>query len=517
MTRATSRIPHVVFVCVLTIVCLLAARALSAADAPPTTAATAATTQTTGAHGGGHANDHAGGHSDPFAFVLLELAAIILVAMGGRWAAAKVKQPAVLGELLVGVAVGNLGYFLGIPLFILIMHFGDATPIFGEVFQTGNSVSQAAARVLSPEQLEPGGVGELLVGVMTGPDSIQYVLMGLALWLFSNLGVILLLFMVGLESSVADMLKVGGRATAVAVTGVVAPFVLGYGVSLMMLPKEAGTAAHLFLAATMCATSVGITARVFKDLDVLQTREARVVLGAAVIDDVLGLIILAVAVGVAATGSLDWAKVGKIALLSGVFLTAVIVIGERLAGFGARVVARFDRPNYTLLFPLALCFSLSWAASRIELATIVGAFAAGLILRETHFEEIAKKAELEHIVSPLGKIFAPIFFVLMGMQVNLKTFAQPGTLGLAAALTGVAIVTKLVCGFVAGPRRNKLAVGLAMVPRGEVGLIFASVGKGLGVVTDAEFSAIVIMVIVTTLITPPALKWALARNPATPA
>jgi Kef-type K+ transport system membrane component KefB len=484
-------------------------RGLAAADAP---ASTATTTRAPG----GHANDHAGGHSDPFAFVLLELAAIILLAMGGRWAAAKVKQTPVLGELLVGVVIGNLGYVLGIPLFILIMHFGDATPIFNEVFRTGHSVSEAAARVLSSEQLKPGGVGELLVGVMTGPDSIQYMLMGLALWLFSNLGVILLLFMVGLESSVADMLKVGGRATAVAVTGVVAPFVCGYGLSLMMLPRDASTAAHLFLAATMCATSVGLTARVFKDLAVLQTREAKVVLGAAVIDDVLGLMILAVAVGVASTGSLDWSKVGKITLLSGAFLTAVIVIGERLAGFGARVVARFDRANYTLLFPLALCFGLSWAASRIELATIVGAFAAGLILRETHFEEIEKKADLEHIVSPLGKIFAPIFFVLMGMQVNLKSFAQPATLGLAAALTGVAIVTKLVCGIVAGPGRNKLAVGIAMVPRGEVGLIFASVGKGLGVVTDAEFSSIVIMVIVTTLVTPPALKWALGRAPATP-
>jgi Kef-type K+ transport system membrane component KefB len=296
---------------------------------------------------------------------------------------------------------------------------------------------------------------------------------------------------------------------------VVAPFAVGYVASRMLLPAGTGAAAHLFLAATLCATSVGITARVFKDLGVIQSSEANLVLGAAVIDDVLGLIILAIAVGVAATGTLDAVSVGKIALLSAVFLTAVIVIGERLAGYGARLGARFDRANYTLLFPLALCCAMAWAANQIQLATIVGAFAAGLILRETHFEEIEKKAQLEHLISPLGKIFAPVFFVLMGMQVNLASLAQPGTLGLAAALTAIAIVTKLVCGLPAGGGRNKLAVGLAMIPRGEVGLIFASVGKGLGVVTDAEFSSIVIMVIVTTLITPPALKWALARVPAT--
>jgi Kef-type K+ transport system membrane component KefB len=455
----------------------------------------------------------AGGHVDPFASVLLVLAAAIVVAMVGRWAAASVKQPSVLGELLVGVVLGNVGYWLGLPLFILIMHLGDAVPIFNAVFRTGDSVAQAAAHVLSPGQLAPGGVGERLVAVMTGPHAVRYVPMGFALWLFSNFGVILLLFMVGLESSVADMLKVGGRATIVAVAGVVAPFALGYAASHLLLP-DAGVAAHLFLASTLCATSVGITARVFKDLGALQTSEAQLVLGAAVIDDVLGLIILAIAVGVASTGSLDPWGVGKIALLSGIFLTAVIVMGERLAGYGARLGRCVDRANYALLFPLALCCAMAWAANQIQLATIVGAFAAGLILRETHFEGINKKADLEHLVAPLGKLFAPIFFVLMGMQVNLQTFAHPGTLALAAALTAVAIVTKLICGLPAGPGRNKLAVGLAMVPRGEVGLIFASVGKGLGVVTDAEFSAIVIMVIVTTLITPPALKWSLARGPA---
>jgi Kef-type K+ transport system membrane component KefB len=456
------------------------------------------------------AGAHTGGHSDPFAFVLLELAVIIVVAMVGRWAAGKFRQPAVLGELLVGVVLGNVGYWLGLPLFALVMHLGDAVPIFNEVFRTGHSVADAAAHVLGPLQFEPGGVGAQLLGAMTGPESITYVPMGFALWLFSNFGVILLLFMVGLESSVADMLKVGGRATAVAVTGVAAPFAVGFVASRWLLP-DASSAAHLFLAATLCATSVGITARVFKDLGAIRTPEAKVVLGAAVIDDVLGLIILAIAVGVASTGSLDAMNVGKIAVLSAMFLTAVIVIGERLAGYGARLGARFDRANYTLLFPLALCCAMAWAANQIQLATIVGAFAAGLILRETHFEGIENKAELEHLVSPLGKIFAPVFFVLMGMQVNLRSFAQPGTIGLAAVLTGVAIVTKLVCGLAAGSGRNRLAVGLAMIPRGEVGLIFASVGKGLGVVTDAEFSAIVIMVIVTTLITPPALKWSLAR------
>jgi Kef-type K+ transport system membrane component KefB len=479
------------------IVCLLAmsASAFAASTSAATTAP--ATTAATTSHS-------PAAHTDPFSLVLLELAVVIILAMAGRWAAIGVKQPAVLGELLIGVALGNIGYALGQPLFVLIMHFGDVMPVFAHALASGQSIASAATHVFSPDQLAAGGTGRQLVDILTGPTSAHFALMGFALWLFSTLGVILLLFMVGLESSVDEMLLVGPRATLVAVVGVVLPLAGGFLAGLWLLP-DAGTPTHLFLAATLCATSVGITARVFKDLGTIQTREAKLVLGAAVIDDVLGLIILAIAVGVASTGGFDGWVIGRITLLSGVFLFLILFFGERLAGLLARVGKRLDPSHNNLLLPLALCFALAWAAGKIQLATIVGAFAAGLILKASHFDDIQHKSQLEKIVSPVEKIFAPIFFVLMGMQVNLATFADTQTLGLAAALTAIAIVTKLLCGLPAGRGLHKLTIGLAMIPRGEVGLIFASVGKGLGVLTDADFSAIVIMVIVTTLVTPPAL------------
>ena len=463
---------------------------------------------------GEHKEDGAhseGGHSDPFSFILIELAIIIFVAMLGRWLAGRFDQPAVLGELLIGVVLGNIGYWLGRPFFVLVMHLGDAGSLFEEVWRTGASVADAAGRVFSETQLAAGGVGAELLGIMTGPDGIQFILMAVSLWMFSSLGVILLLFMVGLESSVAEMIKVGGRASVVAVVGVVVPFGLGFAVSTWLLP-DLSTPVHLFLGATLCATSVGITARVFKDLGALQRREARIILGAAVIDDVLGLIILAVVAGIVVTGEIQSMEIIRISVLSVLFLGTVMLFGERLARWGARIVASLDRDNNKLLFPLALAFAMSWFANQIELATIVGAFAAGLILCDQHFDEHSRGVTIEDLIAPFEKIFAPVFFVLMGMQVNLVSFLQPGIISLAIALTVAAIVGKLIAGMPAGAGVDRLTVGLGMVPRGEVGLIFASIGKGLGVVNDAVFSALVVMIMVSTLLTPPALKWSLSRR-----
>ena len=244
-----------------------------------------------GAHGEG------GGHEDPFSLIILLLAVVMLLAMVGRWAAARLHQPSVLGELLIGVLLGNALYAFERPLATLIMHMDEGGKIFREIWTSGVSVSEAARKTLPSTELGPDGVGTLLVNILTGPEAVKYVLWVVALWMFSQLGVILLLFMVGLESRVDEMLRVGPRALLVAITGIVAPFVLSYGVTLWFLPGDSPQT-HLFVAAIMCATSVGITARVFKDLDRLYTHEAKIILGAAVIDDVLGLILLAVVAGI---------------------------------------------------------------------------------------------------------------------------------------------------------------------------------------------------------------------------
>src|SRR5215470_6930500 len=244
-----------------------------------------------------------GGHADPFAPILLELAVVVLAAAVGRRAAGFVGQPAVLGELVIGVVIGNVGYWLGAPLFVLLMHFDDVSKIIALMWNSPMTVAEAASKVFAAEALSPGSAGESVVRALGGAEAGRWVLMTLVVWLLSNLGVTLLLFMVGMESSVEELIGVGPRALAVAVIGIVAPFGIGFVTTSLLLP-EAPIAVDLFVGATLSATSVGITARVFQDLRRLQSDEARLILGAAVIDDVLGLIVLAVVAGVVATGAI---------------------------------------------------------------------------------------------------------------------------------------------------------------------------------------------------------------------
>ncbi len=410
-----------------------------------------------------HEEDHGGGHADPVAPVLLWIVVILIAAKVGGELFEKFGQPAVLGELIFGVVVGNL-HLVGVDWF---------TPIAGDAY----------------------------------------------IDILSRLGVIILLFMVGLESNIKEMMKVGVPSLLVAIVGVVAPFFLGFFVSKFFFP-EAALNMHLFIGATLTATSVGITARVFKDLGKLQIKEAKIILGAAVIDDIMGLIVLAVVSGIITTGSLSLMSVGAISLKSVVFLIGSIVIGTYTAPWFGRKIAKMNVDGMKVVFALIVAFIFSWAANFIGLATIVGAFAAGLILDDVHFKGVKRKdhhgdegeeMHIEDLIKPIANFLVPIFFVLMGIQVKLETFADVKVLGVAAGLTVAAIIGKQVCGLVVSKKYSRLVIGLGMIPRGEVGLIFAAIGKGLGVVNDAVFSAIVIMVIVTTLITPMALKVALDK------
>ncbi|MCZ6775818.1 MAG: cation:proton antiporter [Ignavibacteria bacterium] len=450
-------------------------------------------------------------HSDPFTPILLEFALIILAAVFGRWAAEKLHIAPVLGELLIGVIVGNIGYWLRGSLFVVIMHLDSTLQIFGLIWDSSLSVREAAPLVFSANELAPGGIGDQIVAILSHTGAGRVVSMSYAIWLFSNLGVILLLFMVGYETSVEEMLGVGAKALVVAIVGIIAPFLLGFGVGSVLLP-EASTPTLLFLGATLSATSVGITARVFRDLGRLQTREAKIILGAAVIDDILGLIILAIVVGIVATGEVQLGEVGRILLMAAAFLAIVIFWGEKIFHWIISKTGRFERRSIKLLYPLMLAFLMAWVSSVIGLASIVGAFAAGLLLKEELFKHDGEeKQTVAEIIGPLEKLFAPVFFVLMGLQVNLQSFLQADALLLALAFIIAAILGKVICGYSIGGV-DKLSIGIGMVPRGEVGLIFASIGKGLGVVSDAVFSAVVTMVIVTTFVAPFGLKWSLSRK-----
>ena len=289
-----------------------------------------------------------------------------------------------------------------------------------------------------------------------------------------------------------------------------------------LLPAR-GIYVHLFLGAILTATSVGITARVFRDLGRGQSAEARVILGAAVIDDLLGLVILAVVaglIGAADAGtSMSGADIGLVLGKATVFLVGAVVLGlwasPRL--FGA--AARLHGDGVLLVTALAFCFLLSWLAAEIGLAAIVGAYAAGLILEPGHYRAFTDQGErsLEDLLRPVAELLVPVFFVVIGMRVDLAAFGRADVIGLAALLTLAAVAGKQVCGLGAlGSKLDGLSIGIGMVPRGEVGLIFANLGLGLSVqgqpVIDAAlYSAVVIMVMLTTLVTPPALKWSLGR------
>jgi Kef-type K+ transport system membrane component KefB len=283
---------------------------------------------------------------------------------------------------------------------------------------------------------------------------------------------------------------------------------------------------HAFLGAMLCATSVGITARVLADVGALKSRAARIILGAAVIDDVLGLVVLAVVSGaIAATEAGTTLGAGSVVLIfakAAAFLVGALVVGSFLSRLVFRGALALRSAGIVQALALSFCFLFSWLALLAGLAPIVGAFAAGLVLEEGHFAEHAERGEprLHDSLKALTGLFVPVFFVRMGMMVDVASFADPGVLGFAALLTVAAVVGKLLCGAAAPTGVSPAVVGLGMMPRGEVGLIFAGIGAqlvlgGRPIIDPATYAAAVFMVVVTTMATPPLLVWALRRQPQT--
>jgi Kef-type K+ transport system membrane component KefB len=395
---------------------------------------------------------------------------------------------------------------------------------------------------------QPPVLGELLMVIVLG----NLVLVGVPwfesakhnelLEFLAQLGVVILLFQVGLESNVTEMAKTGWRAFWVAVISVTVPFISGtYLIGPLIMPGLSHNA-YLFLGAALTATSVGITSRVFQDLGKLKIPEAKIILGAAVIDDVLGLIILAVVAAIAKTGTVSVMEIGWISLKAGLFLVGALIVGKTLTGKISGLFALIHGgPGMKFVVAISFCLIFAYVASLAELAPIVGAFAAGLVLEQVHFQEYldpkinleirqaVHRADattqaavekvllthndhhLEELIYPLGYFLIPIFFVLIGMQVDLQTLFDLKVLGAALIITVVAFMGKLVSGIVAGSV-NKWLVGWGMAPRGEVGLIFAAVGQQLGVVSPEMYSIIIIVVIFTTLFTPPILTYYLKRT-----
>lgn len=365
--------------------------------------------------------------------------------------------------------------------------------IFGEVF----------------ERLQlPAVVGEILAGVVLGPYAANLVKPSDTIDSIAEVGAIFLLFTVGLQTRPNDLLRVGRESLRVAMAGVAVPFALGF--SYMML-RHHPTAESIFVAAAMVATSVGVTARVLGDLNLLQTRAARIILGAAVFDDILGMLILALVTGLVSAGGVKWWALMVLLVEAVAFAVFMMVVAPRIIGRMRPAMSHMSTRNAPLILAFAICLGLSVAAEKIGMAAIIGAFFAGLA-----FAEYSPEWDLHRRVSALTEFLAPYFFFTMGARLNLHVFTSDIWLA-AVTISVLAVFSKVVgCGLAVWKQEGRevaLRVGVGMTPRGEVGLIVALVGLQMKLISDAAYAIVIFMTGVTTILAPPVLRRLFKRQP----
>ncbi len=365
-------------------------------------------------------------------------------------------------------------------------------------------VMLAAAKVMAElfERLrQPAVVGEILAGVLIGPSLLGWVAPTEITNTLAEIGVIFLLFTVGLETKPASIFRVGTRALVVAVLGVVTPFLAGW---LLMKAWGGSGIESMFLGTAMVATSVGITARVLSSLGVLNSLTSRIILGAAVIDDILGLMILAVVSGLA-IGPVNYLSIITTALLAVGFTAFVVLVGAPVVKRMAPRIENLQGSQALFVSALLLCLGISVAAAFVGVAAIVGAFLAGMA-----FAEVAEERPTMHKqMSGVTEFLVPFFLVNIGMQLKLEIFRDPSVIGFAVLVTLVAVITKLVgCGAGAWGLGWKQVgqVGMGMVPRGEVGIVVAQIGMAMAIISDSLYGVVLMMAVATTLIAPPFLR-----------
>lgn len=385
--------------------------------------------------------------------------------------------PAVLGDLIGGVVIG-----------VSVLHF--------LVFGGDVEISQLLIRVVEGIT---GASPEMITEVFAKP--VQIIRENNA-----QAGVLILLFTIGLESDLEELLKVGTQAAIVAVVGVTLPFVLGFlGLTMVF---GVPTIPALFAGAALTATSIGITAKVMQDIGVLKSKEGQIVLGAAILDDILGIVILAIVISIVDKGQVEIGNVIYLLISATVFVVAAILLNRFFGQWFVKVLDQLKNPSSVFIGSLIFASFMAFLAGVAGLEGILGAFAAGLVLGGTD-----KREALEKMCQPLVAIFTTIFFVSIGAKTDL-TVINPlipenrEGLIIAAFLITVAIVGKVMAGFfvTTGGGINRLAIGTGMIPRGEVGLVFAGLGSATGALSPALNVAIVLMVIATTFLAPPLLR-----------
>ncbi|MGD1857973.1 MAG: cation:proton antiporter [Leptolyngbyaceae cyanobacterium] len=411
------------------------------------------------------------------ASVLLSLIVIYLAAKLGGELCARVNLPSVLGELVGGVVVG-------VSALNLIVFPEGAEPVH--------------SFLMDFVQLTAGLDPDALLAIFNSQSEVISVL--------AEIGVVILLFEIGLESDLKELIRVGPQAAVVAVVGVVVPFVAGtFGLIAFF---DVATIPAIFAGAALTATSIGITAKVLAEMQTLSSREGQIIIGAAVLDDVLGIIVLAVVASLAKTGEIEITNVIFLIIGAAVFLVGSILLGRLLSPLFVGLVDQMQTRGQVLISSLVFAFVLSYIAAAIQLEAILGAFAAGLILAET-----SKRKELEEQISPIADMLVPVFFVTVGAHTDISVLnplnpANREGLVIASFLVVIAIIGKIVTGFTVFGQEgiNKLAIGVGMIPRGEVGLVFAGVGAASGVLSESLDAAIIVMVIFTTFLAPPLLR-----------
>lgn len=371
---------------------------------------------------------------------------------------------------------------------------------------------------------QPAVLGELIAGAILGASALGIIPtspddpLTEVVEMLAEIGVLVLLFEIGIETDLREMFRVGGAATSVALVGILVPFGVGflYWVSPLGSPELdtiSATATGIYVGATLTATSVGITARVLTDLRVMHSVESKLIVGAAVIDDVLGLVILGIVASLAAGTTVTVLTVSRSLVVAVGFLVVAVAVGMLIAPKIFAVVDRMRVRGVLLVTAFAFILAVAALANQVGSAMIIGAFAAGLILSRTN-----QFATIETQIKPVADIFTPIFFLSIGAQLDLSVLnptvpANEAVLKVTGALFVIAVLGKLVAGWaVPWQRFNRAAVGLGMMPRGEVGLIFANIGRTTGVLTGSLFSGIVLVVIATTFLAPPLLKWSFSRG-----
>jgi Kef-type K+ transport system membrane component KefB len=363
------------------------------------------------------------------------------------------------------------------------------------IFVTAKAVGEIFERINLPSVL-----GEILAGALFGPYALGWIPTSTTIHSVAELGAIFVLFSAGLETSPGELIRIGGKSMRVAVAGVIVPFILGF--AYMKLRGDHNSEA-VFVGAAMVATSVGITARVFADLRLLATETAKIILGAAVFDDILGMVMLAL-VGGLASGNVNWLHLGVLIGEAAAFALFMLFLAPRIVRRIEPGVIRLSTQNASLVVALAICLLLSWLAAKIGMAAIIGAFFAGLV-----FADYAPEWDLFPRVAGITEFLAPFFFFTIGSRLNLAVFRK-NLLVDAAVISVLAIISKLIgCGLpmIRHGWRQVLQVGTGMMPRGEVALIVAMVGLQSSIISQSAYAIVVLMTAVTTILAPPILRY----------